>query len=89
VDRDCVVDAQALAQPHRERYAALVVRDLSSPGHDLAALSRELTAAGHFVRDLQDRIAGAAAGDERETLELALEAGLQALHGRKDVLRVD
>jgi DNA repair exonuclease SbcCD nuclease subunit len=89
VDRDCVVDPEALALPHRERYAALVVRDLTTPGHDLESLAREPTAAGHFVRDLRARIADAPPGEERATLELALEAGLQALHGRKDVLRVD
>jgi DNA repair protein SbcD/Mre11 len=86
---ECAIDLEALAAPHRERYAGLVIRDATAPEHDLEALARQPTVVGYFVRALDRRIAAAATEEEREVLRLALRAGLNAVHGRKDVVRVD
>jgi DNA repair exonuclease SbcCD nuclease subunit len=86
---DCRIDPEALATPHRERYAGLVIRDGTASGFDLADLSRQPTAVGAFVQAMRHRVEEAPEGEEREIARLALQAGLRALHGRKDVLRVD
>jgi hypothetical protein len=86
---ECVVDVDALAAPHRERYAALVLRDGTAPEHDFESLARQPTAAGHFGRALGERLADAPDEETREFLRLAREAGLNAVHGRPDVIRVD
>jgi exonuclease SbcD len=85
----CQIDLENLAGRHRERYAALVLRDRTKSEYDLEALARQRTATGQFVRTLRGRIAQAGEPAERETLELALLAGLHALNGRRDVVRVD
>jgi exonuclease SbcD len=89
VGPECQIDPEALCLLHRDRYAALVIRDATSPEYDRDALARQPTALGHFVRSLSERIATAGDPAERDVLELALTGGLRALHGRKDVLHVD
>lgn len=55
---DCDVDTTALEELYRGNYAALLVRDHTFPEYDLAALERQSTATGHFVRSLRARIQG-------------------------------
>lgn len=89
VGADCQVDVSSLVAEHGRPYAALVIRDRTRPAYDLDVLARQLTAAGEFVRSLRERIDRSNDERERETLALALEAGLNSLHGRRDVIRVD
>ena len=89
VGPDAQVDVEALATPQRARYAALVIRDETVPEFDLDSLARQPTAVGLFVRSLADEMRAAPDAERREILELALMAGLRAVHGRKDVLHVD
>jgi DNA repair protein SbcD/Mre11 len=86
---ECEIDVEALAAPHRERYAALVLRDRTCPAYDLPALSGQRTLAGHFVRSLQGRLDATTDPADQERLRLALLIGLHSLHGRRNLLRVD
>ena len=52
-------------------------------------IQRDLRLGSQFVRALRSRIAECADGRERQILDLALEIGLRALAGQKDVTRVD
>lgn len=85
---DCDLDTTALEEACRGGYAALRVRDLTFPEYDLAALERQSTATGHFVRSLREKIQGTDDASEKERLERALRLGLQALHGRKELIHV-
>jgi exonuclease SbcD len=88
IDVACAIHADALAARHPD-YAALVVVNSTRPMFDLAALAEQPTALGRFVKDLLERIAHADSERERESLELALLAGVRAMHGEGDVLDVD
>ena len=70
-------------------FAALVVSDETTPEYDLEAIARQPSAAGFFVRAIGDRLRAAGDDETRELLRLAREAGLNAVHGRADVIRVD
>lgn len=85
---DCDLDTTALEETCRGEYAALLIRDHTFPEYDLAAFERQSTATGHFVRTLRARIQETNDASERERLGLALRLGLQALHGRKELIRV-
>jgi exonuclease SbcD len=89
VDRECLIDPEELAAPYRERYAEFAVIDETYPRYDLEALAAQPTAAGHFVRRLQERIEDETDQDQRHILELALASGLRALDGHEDIVRVD
>ena len=84
VEPDCEIRVAELAEPLSESLAALVLRDRTRPAYDLDSLARQHTAQGRFVRRLTERIQRATSAEERETLELALLAGLRALDGRRD-----
>ena len=86
---DCRIRPDELSAAHHRRYAELRVVDRTRPAYDLDALAAQRTATGGFVRELRARVEGASDGHQREVLELALRAGLNALDGRREVLRVD
>jgi DNA repair exonuclease SbcCD nuclease subunit len=86
---DCDLDAGALEDMYRGSYAALQIRDRTFPEYDLAVLDRQNTATGHFVRSLRGRINETTESAPRDQLELALRFGLHALHGRRELIRVD
>lgn len=88
VEPECSVDRKALVERHGEQYAGLEIKDETGPGYDLETIAGQPTAKGIFARKLQRRIAEAEDERERETLELALKAGLRSLDGREDVLDV-
>jgi DNA repair protein SbcD/Mre11 len=89
VSADCALDAGRIAAAHGDRYRTLVVVDRTGPLLDIAARADRPGLEGLFVRKLRERIEAAAGDDERRRSELALEAGLRAMDGREDVLRVD
>jgi len=86
---ECEIDVEVLAAAHRGRYAAIDVRDATEPAFDLDGMAARSDAAGHFVRALRRLADDATAPREREKLRIALEAGLHALDGRRQVARVD
>lgn len=89
VEPACEIDTRALRERFASRYAALRVEDRTEAAFDYAALAERKTADGLFVRTLQQRIEEAPDEETKETLRLALEAGLRALHGHKELVRVD
>ena len=86
---ECLVDPSALAAPHRARFAALELRDLTGPAFAYDTLAARTDASGHFVRALRTLAASTDDPREREMLRIALDAGLHALEGRRQVARVD
>jgi DNA repair exonuclease SbcCD nuclease subunit len=89
IEPDCSVDRRALVEKHGVRYAGLEIKNETRAGYDLETIASQPTAKGGFVRKLQERIADAADDRERETLKLALEAGLRSLDGSEEMLDVD
>lgn len=87
IDETCVVHSEQLAARHPE-YAGIVVVDGTRSKFDFAELAEKPTALGHYVRNLSERIELADEG-EKKTLELALLAGVRAMHGEAEVLHVD
>lgn len=86
---DCDIDVEALEEAAGGQYAGLVIRNRTVPEYDLESFGRQNTATGHFVRTLSALIQQATEASERERLELALRVGLHALHGRRELIRVD
>jgi exonuclease SbcD len=80
IEAACAINGDALAARHPD-YAALVVVNSTRPAFDFAALRQQPTALGRFVDDLLGRIAHTEGEEARETLELALLAGVRAMHG--------
>ncbi len=88
IDAGCEVNPVLFAEGAGAPFAELVVVDSTTPAYDLDHLAGQETVKGIFVRELTARIEAAADEGERERLELALIAGLRALDGREDVVRV-
>jgi DNA repair exonuclease SbcCD nuclease subunit len=89
VAADCSLDTMEIARMHGGGYRALVVEDATEPLLDIEARANRKGLEGAFVRKLRQRIDGSGGEIERRRSELALEAGLRAIEGRRDVLRVD
>jgi DNA repair protein SbcD/Mre11 len=89
VDEECLLDPSLLTGALGEGFAELVIADRTRPAYDLDHLARQETVRGLFIRDLRERIEQADEDRERQKLERALYAGLRALDGRGDVIRVD
>ena len=89
IEPECEIDMRALRTRFASPYAALRVEDRTEAAFDYAAFAERKTADGLFVRTLQQRIEAAPDEETKETLRLALEAGLRALHGQKELVRVD
>lgn len=89
IDPECFVDRRALVEKYKGPYAGLEIKNETKYGYDLEMITSQPTAKGIFASKLQQRIADAEDERERETLELALEAGLRSLDGREDLLDVD
>jgi exonuclease SbcD len=85
---ECAVRPEALVARY-PGYAALVICDATHPGFDFGALAQRPTALGRFARDLSDRIVCEGGEVEKKTFELALVAGVRAMHGEAEVLDVD
>lgn len=85
---ECTIDRALLASRLDNDFAGAVVRDESRPSVDVAALARRHTADGLFAAAMLDRIEQATGERERQVLEMALTAGVRAMSGEKDVLRV-
>lgn len=79
------LDVRALYNACAERFRFLDLVDRTQPAYDFEELAAESTTKGAFVRLMQSRIERAA-GAERETAELALRMGLQALDRREVVV---
>jgi DNA repair exonuclease SbcCD nuclease subunit len=84
---DCEVDRTHLVSLHAGNFAGLRISDETRPGYDYKALAALSTVDGLFVRTLQGEIE-TATFEERAQLELALQAGLRAIDGRKDLIDV-
>lgn len=85
---DCAID-RAVLTTHLERdFAAASVADRTDARVDNSAIARRHSADGLFVADLLERIARSSDDRERRVLEMALRAGVRAMRGEKDVLRV-
>jgi DNA repair exonuclease SbcCD nuclease subunit len=89
VSADCQLDVEHVAAAHGGRYGALVVEDTTEPLLDMAARAERPGLDGLFVRKLLDRLAAAASDAERRRIQLALEAGVRAIEGRKVIPRVN
>jgi DNA repair exonuclease SbcCD nuclease subunit len=89
VSADCNLDLDRIEATHGVRYRALVVEDSTEPLLDVAAIAERRGLDGLFVRKVQERLADASSDSERRRIELALEAGLRAIEGRKVILSVD
>ena len=85
---DCAVERDLLTGRLAQDFAAAIVEDDTEPCVDYSDLARRHTADGLFVADLVERIDQAGDERERQVLEMALRAGVRAMGGRKDVLRV-
>ncbi len=81
---DQVLPLQALVQEYADRFFRLVLRDASHPRLNEEALERfePTTVLGQFVRRMRERIQ-TGPGQERATLEEALQLGVAALQGRE------
>jgi exonuclease SbcD len=77
----CDVDPAGLAAQCGHGLVELVVRDETTPAYDLAALAREPSVRGRFVRRLLAR-----SDDDADIARDAILAGLRALDGRREVL---
>jgi exonuclease SbcD len=88
IDGACAVRPEALGARHPD-YAGLVILDGTRPMFDFVALAQQPTALGRFAKDLSARIACNGDEAEKKTLELALLAGVRAMHGEAEVLHVD
>lgn len=89
VESECVIQVEELTRQAGERYAELVVVDMTRPGYDLESLRTQPTAKGYFIRQVQQRMEAATDDAERRQLDLALSAGLRALDRREDIIDVD
>ena len=85
---ECTIDHSRLASRLEEDFVAAVVHDDTRPSVDVSALARRHTADGLFAAAMRDRIDQASDERERQVLEMALAAGVRAMSGEKDVLRV-
>lgn len=89
VGRHCVIDRSTIEAHRGDGLAGLVVWDETRPAYDLDTLALQQTATGEFVRRLRAEIDEATEGADRGRLEAALQIGLRALDGRKDLVDVD
>jgi exonuclease SbcD len=89
VSPDVAVDSDRIVRTYETSYRAVVVEDATRPLLNVAARADRTGLEGLFVRKLRERIEAGENEDERRRSELALEAGLRAIEGREDVLRVD
>jgi DNA repair exonuclease SbcCD nuclease subunit len=78
---DLEVDVQALQEALRSLVHDVELRDETVPEYDLAAIAREATVRGQFVRTLSARLEAAGDG-ERDVVRRALYFGLDAFAGR-------
>ncbi len=85
---DCSIDSQQLVTRLGHDFAAATIDDATEPCVDYDALARRQTADGLFVAGMLARIEQEADGRQRQVLEMALRAGVRAMNGHKDVLRV-
>lgn len=77
----------ALAQSLEGRFEAICIDDRTVPDDDFAAMGREDTALGEFVRNLTDARDAAVDPARRAVLDRAREVGLAAFLGREPQLR--
>ncbi len=89
VDSQCEIRPTMVADGLAADFAELIVNDATTPDYDLDHIAQQETVRGIFVRDIRARLGEESDEQKREKLELALKAGLRALDGRKDVVRVD
>jgi DNA repair exonuclease SbcCD nuclease subunit len=85
---DCAIDRATLTARLEQDFAAAAVDDLTEQRVDYAELARRHSADGLFAASLLERIERAGDQRGRQVLEMALRAGVRAMNGRKDVLRV-
>ena len=89
LSEDCRLDPEHVRESLESRFAELQVVDETHRAYDLDALEEQPSATGHFVRLMRERLEAETGEGERRLLELALRAGLDALHGRRDIIHAD
>lgn len=89
VGRECEFGLEHLTGLHGANLAELQLVDATHLAYDLDALAAQPDATGHFVKAMRERIDSEEDEGECRILELALDRGLRALHGRKDIVHVD
>jgi DNA repair exonuclease SbcCD nuclease subunit len=89
IDAGCAIDQAALVEALGAPFAAFDLRDRTVPAFDHERLAARDDVAGLFVRALRGMAARADTARDREMAALALDIGLHALAGRKQVARVD
>jgi len=85
---ECAVDRSLLVTRLESDFPAIEVTDETEPAVDYSDLARRHSADGLFVAGMLERIEQAGDERQRRILEMALRAGVRAMAGRKDVLRV-
>ena len=85
---DCAIDRALLTARLEHDFAGVAVSDETEQPVEYGEIARRHSADGLFVASMLERIEQAGDERERRVLELALRAGVRAMNGRKDVLRV-
>lgn len=85
---DCAIDRAVLVGRLERDFSAAAVEDETDPHVDYSEIARRRSADGLFVAGMLQRIEQSGDPHERTMLEMALRAGVRALSGQKDVLRV-
>jgi DNA repair exonuclease SbcCD nuclease subunit len=85
---ECAIDQSLLISRLEGDFAAVGVKDETTPAVEYSEIARRHSADGLFVAGMLGRIEQAEDERERRVLEMALQAGVRAMAGRKDVLSV-
>lgn len=85
---ECAIDRASLAARLERDYLAATVKDETEPAVNYVELSHHHSADGLFVASMLERIQQASDARQRRILELAMQAGVRAMQGHKDLLRV-
>ena len=75
--------------PSSTAFAAVSIEDRTIPAIDYSELARRHSADGLFVTSILEQIEQSADPEQQQILQMALQAGVRAMAGRKDVLSVD
>jgi DNA repair exonuclease SbcCD nuclease subunit len=86
---DCALDRELLVAKLERDFAAVTIEDSTTPAIDYGELARRHSADGLFVTSMLEQIDQSPDAAQRLVLQMALQAGVRAMAGRKDVLSVD
>jgi exonuclease SbcD len=85
---DCTIDDGLLRARLEQDFAGVALLDSTEPHVDYELMRGRPSADGLFVAEMKRRLDAAVDERERRVLDLALRAGVRAMSGQKDVLRV-